>query len=83
VHELKIDRSFVRDMATDESDRTIVRSIIDLAHNLGLRVVAEGVEDAAAWDLLERLGCDHAQGYFLSWPLPAAAVAGWLSARAA
>jgi diguanylate cyclase (GGDEF)-like protein/PAS domain S-box-containing protein len=71
VDELKIDRSFVSDMRGDASDRAIVRSTIDLAHNLGLRVVAEGVEDAETWQLLSELGCDEAQGYHLGRPSPA------------
>ena len=59
------------EMAIDASDAAIVRSTIDLAHNLGLRVVAEGVESEDAWRHLEALGCDFAQGYYLSRPLPA------------
>lgn len=76
--EIKIDKSFVFGMATDENDATIVRSTIDLGHNLGLKVVAEGIEDQAAWDLLETWGCDFAQGYFLSRPLAALDFATWL-----
>jgi EAL domain-containing protein (putative c-di-GMP-specific phosphodiesterase class I) len=70
VDEIKIDRSFVRQMREDKTDATIVASTIGLAHSLGLRVVAEGVEDRATWDELARLGCDMAQGYYLSRPLP-------------
>jgi EAL domain-containing protein (putative c-di-GMP-specific phosphodiesterase class I) len=70
VDAIKIDKSFVIDMAVDASDAAIVRSTIDLAHNLGLRVVAEGVESEDAWRHLEALGCDFAQGYYLSRPLP-------------
>ncbi|TYP86767.1 putative bifunctional diguanylate cyclase/phosphodiesterase [Blastococcus xanthinilyticus] len=70
VSTLKIDRSFVQTMELDTSDRTIVRSTVDLAHSLGLRVVAEGVETRATWDELGRLGCDAAQGYWLARPLP-------------
>jgi EAL domain-containing protein (putative c-di-GMP-specific phosphodiesterase class I) len=69
VDELKIDRSFVRSMVTKDSDLAIVRSTIELGHALGLQVVAEGVEDAATWARLGQLGCDLAQGYFLSRPL--------------
>jgi EAL domain-containing protein (putative c-di-GMP-specific phosphodiesterase class I) len=72
VDELKIDRSFVSDVGVDPSDRAIVRSTIELAHNLGLRVVAEGVEDEATWQLLADMGCDEAQGYHLGHPRPAA-----------
>jgi diguanylate cyclase (GGDEF)-like protein/PAS domain S-box-containing protein len=82
VAELKIDRSFVRDMATDASDLAIVRSTVELAHNLGLRVVAEGVEDSASQKLLTLLGCDQAQGYYISRPLPAAELTDWLRRQA-
>jgi diguanylate cyclase (GGDEF)-like protein/PAS domain S-box-containing protein len=70
VHQIKIDKSFVMDMAADENDLAIVRSTIDLGHNLGLTVVAEGVENETTWEMLARLGCDGAQGYWLSRPLP-------------
>jgi diguanylate cyclase (GGDEF)-like protein len=72
VDELKIDRSFVSQMATSPSDAVIVRSTIDLGHNLGLHVVAEGVETQHAWQELTALGCDMAQGYYLGRPMPAA-----------
>ena len=78
VDELKIDRSFVFTMCSDSDDAVIVRSTIELAHNLGLQVVAEGVEDAATWDELARLGCDLAQGYYLSRPVPPADLNAWL-----
>src|SRR3954451_8412348 len=74
VDVIKIDKSFVMEMAVDASDAAIVRSTVDLAHNLGLRVVAEGVESEDAWRHLEALGCDFAQGYYLSRPLPVEAV---------
>ena len=70
VDELKIDRSFVMGMATGEDDAMIVRSTIDLAHNLGLTVVAEGVETAAILERLRVLACDEAQGYHIARPLP-------------
>jgi diguanylate cyclase (GGDEF)-like protein len=70
VDELKIDRSFISQAASNSV--TIVTSTIELGHSMGLKVVAEGVEDAAAWNLLRRLGCDFAQGYLISKPLPAA-----------
>jgi EAL domain-containing protein (putative c-di-GMP-specific phosphodiesterase class I) len=71
VDTLKIDRSFVTPMLVDEGNAVIVRSTIELAHNLGLRVVAEGVEDEATREALALLGCHFAQGYYLSRPLPA------------
>ncbi|MDP9386728.1 MAG: bifunctional diguanylate cyclase/phosphodiesterase [Actinomycetota bacterium] len=78
VSRVKIDRSFVRDMVRVHGDQVIVRSIIDLAGNLGLGTVAEGVEDRETLDLLRSLGCDVAQGYLLSRPLPAADFVAWL-----
>jgi diguanylate cyclase (GGDEF)-like protein/PAS domain S-box-containing protein len=77
VDELKIDQSFVQAMATDASARAIVRAIIDLADALNLRVVAEGVEDRATLDVLASLGCQVAQGYFLSRPIAAADLQAW------
>jgi len=82
VSELKIDRSFVSEMTSDHSDAVIVQSTITLAHNLGMKVVAEGVETDEHWQLLTAQGCDTAQGFFLSRPLPAAEIAPWLRARA-
>jgi diguanylate cyclase (GGDEF)-like protein/PAS domain S-box-containing protein len=82
AHEIKIDRSFIADMVAEERDHAIVRSTIDLGHNLGLAAVAEGVEDQATLDLLGGLGCDLAQGYYLSKPLPAPNIAAWCRARA-
>jgi EAL domain-containing protein (putative c-di-GMP-specific phosphodiesterase class I) len=78
VHELKVDRSFVKQMVSDEGDAVIVRSTIDLGHNLGLRVVAGGVEDAATWQELQKLGCDNVQGFYLGRPMSAADLEGWL-----
>jgi diguanylate cyclase (GGDEF)-like protein len=72
VQELKLDRSFVRDIAIRPRDAAIVRSTIELAHSLGLVLVAEGVEDRAAAELLRAMGCDLAQGYYFGRPLPAA-----------
>ncbi len=71
VQEVKIDRSFVTDMLKDGDDATIVRSTIELAHNLGLKVVAEGVEDFETMIQLQKLNCDYAQGYFFLRPVPA------------
>ena len=82
VDVLKIDRSFVMSMSTDENDAVIVRSTIDLGHNLGLRVVAEGVEDETAMRTLEELDCDIAQGFFLSCPAPAAELSNLLTTSA-
>ena len=77
VDELKIDKSFVLSMETDQDDAKIVRSTIDLAHNLGLTVVAEGVENAKVWDLLRELNCDQAQGYHMGKPMPASDFVRW------
>jgi len=78
VDEIKIDKSFVREMPRNGDDAAIARSIIDLGHNLGLGVVAEGVEDDATWGQLATLGCDVAQGYHISRPVPAAELARWV-----
>lgn len=78
IDTLKIDKSFVIDMATDEGDATIVRSTIDLGHNLGFRVVAEGVESKHVQGMLALLGCDFAQGYHISQPVPAPEFERWL-----
>ncbi len=69
VDELKIDKSFVQDMDTNANDATIVLSMIELAHNLELKVTAEGVETQQIWDLLKSHGCDLAQGYLMSKPM--------------
>jgi EAL domain-containing protein (putative c-di-GMP-specific phosphodiesterase class I) len=79
VREIKIDKSFVRDMATDDNDATIVRSTIDLGHNLGLKVVAEGVESRVQWDQLVDLGCDLAQGYYMGPPMCVPDLERWLA----
>lgn len=71
IHELKIDRTFVTSLAHDENDRIMVRSTIDLAHQLGLQVVAEGIEDGQTLDILRELGCDYAQGFFIGRPVAA------------
>jgi EAL domain-containing protein (putative c-di-GMP-specific phosphodiesterase class I) len=69
VHQLKIDRAFVKDVTTDRDDTVIVKSTIDLAHNLGLETVAEGIETQEVLDIIKQAGCDIAQGYFISKPL--------------
>jgi len=81
VQEVKVDKSFVMTMRRDSEDATIVRSIIDLAANLGLVVVAEGVEDESTWVDLSEMGCDLAQGYFLAAPQPAEEFPAWLVER--
>ncbi|MDY7575182.1 EAL domain-containing protein [Actimicrobium sp. CCI2.3] len=78
VDELKIDKSFVMNMEHDRDDAQIVRSTIDLGHNMGLRVVAEGIESKEAWSLLEAMGCDQGQGYLISKPMPAEQLADWV-----
>ncbi len=77
VDQLKIDKSFVMAMEKVKGDAVIVRSTIDLAHNLSLTVVAEGVENAVVYNLLKKLGCDQAQGYLISKPMPAAEYVVW------
>ena len=81
LDELKIDRSFVIDVPLDEADMAIVRSTIDLAHNLSLRTVAEGVETAEAMSWLHEHGCDVVQGYYISRPLPEDQFIGWVRER--
>lgn len=78
VSEIKIDKSFIKDMELDSSDTVIVRSTIALGHNLGMKVVAEGVENFQIWDLLTSLGCDASQGYYMSRPLSAEVLDEWL-----
>ena len=79
VDELKIDKSFVLNMEHDIGDTKIVRSTIDLGHNMGLRVVAEGIESEAVWRLLAALGCDEGQGYFMSRAIPGDQMAAWIA----
>jgi diguanylate cyclase (GGDEF)-like protein/PAS domain S-box-containing protein len=81
IDEIKIDRSFVMRMSEQQDDVAIVRSTIDLGRNLGLEVVAEGVETREIWDKLRELGCPIAQGYYLSRPVPAGVLTEWLRAR--
>ncbi len=78
VSELKVDKSFVMTMSSNEHDAVIVRALIDLGRSLGLTTVAEGVESSEAWDLLRSMGCEQAQGYLLSRPLPAEQFVRWL-----
>ncbi len=79
VHAVKIDKSFVIDMTTNPNNIVIIRSTLDLGHNLGLKVIAEGVEDHDACDKLRSLGCDMAQGYYFSRPVPAEQIATWIA----
>jgi diguanylate cyclase (GGDEF)-like protein len=83
VSELKVDRSFVAGMLACADDEVLVRSLVELGHNLGLTVVAEGVEDDATLHALGEVGCDVAQGYFLARPMPAEALRTWLGAHIA
>ncbi len=76
--EMKIDKSFVIDMAKNKDCAVIVKAVIDLAHNLGIKVIAEGVEDQQVWDLLVQKGCDYAQGFYMGRPMPASAFDDWL-----
>ncbi|MGE0200610.1 MAG: putative bifunctional diguanylate cyclase/phosphodiesterase [Candidatus Melainabacteria bacterium] len=82
VTHLKIDRSFIRDMLQNADDAAIVRSTISLGKNMGLHVVAEGIEDAATFDELTGLGCDLAQGFYMSKPIPAEEMTAWLKSSA-
>lgn len=79
--ELKIDRAFVQHLVTDLADQAIVRSTVNMAHSMGIRVVAEGVDNQETWDLLAAFHCDSVQGYFLSRPVPASSLESWLGER--
>jgi EAL domain-containing protein (putative c-di-GMP-specific phosphodiesterase class I) len=79
--ELKIDLLFISTMATSRESEIIVKTIIDMAHNLGLRTVAEGVENSATLNRLRELGCNLAQGYFIGRPMPARQMAPFLAAH--
>ncbi|MEX1036076.1 MAG: bifunctional diguanylate cyclase/phosphodiesterase [Sneathiella sp.] len=81
VDEIKIDKSFVLNMTRVADDEVIVRTLLDLARNLGLSVVAEGVEDAETWKMLDSLGCDVAQGYFMSRPIDIEAFGDWVTSQ--
>lgn len=76
--ELKIDRSFVTNAPDSKDSAVIVSSIIDLGHNLGLKVIAEGIEDQRAWDMMKEKGCDLGQGYFMGRPMPASELNSWI-----
>jgi EAL domain-containing protein (putative c-di-GMP-specific phosphodiesterase class I) len=81
LQEIKVDRSFVEHMRDDPNDAMIVAATVELGRNLGLRVVAEGVEDQATFDALARMRCDTAQGFQVSVPLPAAEMTRWIEER--
>ena len=81
VDELKLDRAFVQHLDHSPTNQAIVRAVVALAHSMSLKVVAEGVETPEVWSLLAQYGCDIAQGYYVSRPMPAAAVPGWLQAQ--
>jgi EAL domain-containing protein (putative c-di-GMP-specific phosphodiesterase class I) len=80
--ELKIDRSFTHDVSTSEDSRLIVKSVVDLAHALGLKAVAEGVEDGDTLDMLAALGCDEVQGYFIARPMAGGDLVPWMQETA-
>ena len=79
VNEMKIDRTFIKDMAVDEDDKLIVGTTIDMGHNFGLRVIAEGVEDGQTVDLLKQMGCDQVQGYYYAKPMPVDELYDWMT----
>ncbi len=83
VDEIKIDKSFVMNMMGDRNDLMIVRTVVDLAHNLGMSVLAEGVEDEETLDALREFGCDRVQGYLIGRPMPASAFLGVMEERTA
>lgn len=79
VHKIKIDRSFISGLASDEKSVTLVQTIIDLAHNMGFEVVAEGIETTEVLEKLRAMGCDYAQGYLISHPVKKAQIVEWLN----
>lgn len=79
--EIKVDRSFVMSASRSQESRTVIRSIVELCHSLGLRATAEGVEDAEALAYLQTVGCDYAQGYYIARPMAGSAVEDWLARR--
>jgi EAL domain-containing protein (putative c-di-GMP-specific phosphodiesterase class I) len=83
VQELKVDRTFVMNMLSNDEDATIVRTVIELGHSLGKKIVAEGVENEEVLQALSELGCDFAQGYYISRPVAFEALTHWLASNAA
>jgi EAL domain-containing protein (putative c-di-GMP-specific phosphodiesterase class I) len=83
IDTLKVGRAFVMNLTDDTQDRMIFRSTMELAHNLGFEVVAEGVEDRATWDHLVQEGCDLAQGYYIARPQAGDVLTTWLDRQAA
>jgi EAL domain-containing protein (putative c-di-GMP-specific phosphodiesterase class I) len=83
VGELKIDKSFVMGVIHSERNAKIVRSVIDLAHNFGMTVVAEGIEDIETLNFLAELGCDYGQGFFIGRPMTLDAFEAWAAQRGA
>jgi EAL domain-containing protein (putative c-di-GMP-specific phosphodiesterase class I) len=81
LHELKIDKSFITNLMSDHQNSAIVRTTIELAHNMGLTVVAEGIEDEDTLRQLSDLGCEQAQGFFMSKPVSSDDLLHWLSTR--
>jgi EAL domain-containing protein (putative c-di-GMP-specific phosphodiesterase class I) len=79
--EMKVDRSFIADVAQSAESRTVIKSIIDLGHSLGLTLTAEGVEDAWTLGFLTDVGCDLAQGYHIARPMPGGEVSAWMAGR--
>ena len=79
AYAVKIDRSFVSRMTRDRSSESIVKLIIELGHSLGMKVIAEGIEDRETWDALVALRCDDAQGYFVAKPMVSTAIPAWLA----
>jgi EAL domain-containing protein (putative c-di-GMP-specific phosphodiesterase class I) len=76
--EIKIDKSFVMNMANDKKDESIVKAAVDLAHALGLKVVAEGVENEKTLDILTEMGCDYAQGHYMAKPMSCGGLMEWM-----
>jgi EAL domain-containing protein (putative c-di-GMP-specific phosphodiesterase class I) len=81
LYEIKIDKSFITNMMNDEQNQAIVHTTIELAHHMNLRVVAEGIEDEETLRLLSDMGCEEAQGYCLSKPVPSTELVDWLENR--